>query len=316
MYTPVEQSLPLDCSNYTNRNLFAEHFLSHPQRLRAMEEWKQDKGWEKAFERIGHLYRKHAVRFNSHTNEAQTEKDFICPVLDVLWGDGCYQVQVNIPNVEGRRQPDYAFFRSPEERRQADTRKGSLEYWRGVPALGDAKAWETSLDRQSSTGENPSAQICNYLYRSRVRWGILTNGRQWRLYERDKSSAGGIYYEINLADLLQRGEDKPSESFKYFYLFFRREAFVPDPKGLSFVERVFAESAEYATEVGNRLKDSVYDALRHLINGFLSHPANRLEAKDPATVRLAHDNSLILLYRLLFILYAEDRGILPCEAPQ
>jgi len=41
-YSPVERSLPLDCGKYTNRNLFAEHFLSDPQRLRAMEEWKHE----------------------------------------------------------------------------------------------------------------------------------------------------------------------------------------------------------------------------------------------------------------------------------
>lgn len=266
-----------------------------------------------ALERIRKIYRKHASRFNSHTNEAQTERDFIRPVLDVLWGSGCYQVQAPIPNVEGRRQPDYAFFRTAEVRQEADKRKGSLEYWRDVPVLGDAKAWEASLDRQASTGENPSAQICNYLYRSRVRWGILTNGRQWRLYERDKSSAGGIYYEVNLADFLERGD---AAFFKYFYLFFRRETFIPDAKtGLSFVEKVFKESADYATGVGERLKESVYDALRHLMNGFLVHPANGLDSGDSATVNLVHEDSLILLYRLLFILYAEDYGILPCEMP-
>jgi len=150
--------------------------------------------------------------------------------------------------VDVRRQPDYAFFRTAQARIEADTRKGSLDYWRDPPALGDAKAWSASLDKQRGPDENPTAQICNYLYRSRVRWGILTNGRIWRLYERERSSAGGIYYEVDLEELLQQGDQ---EAFKYFYLFFRREAFLPGQSGVSFIEKVFQGSMDYAAEVGD-----------------------------------------------------------------
>jgi hypothetical protein len=86
------------------------------------------------------------------------------------------------------------------------------------------KAWFASLDKQRGADDNPTAQISNYPYRPRVRWGILTNGRSWRLHEREKSSASGICYEVDLEELLQRGD---LEAFKYFYLFFRREVFLP-----------------------------------------------------------------------------------------
>jgi hypothetical protein len=215
---------------------------------------------------------------------------------------------VTIPNVDVRRQPDYAFFRIAQDQGDAEARKGSLDYWRNVPAFGDGKAWFASLDKHCGADEDPSAQISNYLYRSRVRWSILTNGRIWRLYEREKSSAGGIYYEVNLEELLQHGD---LEAFKYFYLFFRREAFLPDHTGLSFIERVFQGSVDYATEVGDRLKESVYDALGLLMNGFFEYPTNQLHRDEPATVKLVHENCLIVLYRLLFLLYAEDRNLLP-----
>jgi hypothetical protein len=247
-----------------------------------LDQWKQATGIEAAFGKIAHLYSDNAVHFNKRTNEHQTEHDFIRPVLNLLWreqrsGD-CYQVQVTIPTADVRRQPDYAFFRTAQERRDADTRKGSLDYWRDVPALGDAKAWFASLDKQRGADDNPTAQICNYLYRSRIRWGILTNGRIWRLYEREKSSAGGIYYEVNLEELLQCGD---LDAFKYFYLFFRREAFLPDLTGIPFIEKVFQGSVDYATQVGDRLKESVYDALRLLMNGFFEYPANQPEPAGP-----------------------------------
>jgi hypothetical protein len=312
MPSSMQGSLPLEFHAHNNQGLFADHYLDHPERLQALDEWRQATGVEEAFHQIAHLYNEKAAHFNKRTNEHQTEHDFIRPVLNLLWHDqragDCYQVQVTIPPADVRRQPDYAFFRTAQERHDAEARKGSLDYWRDVPTLGDAKAWFASLDKQRGTDDNPTAQICNYLYRSRVRWGVLTNGRIWRLYEREKCSAGGIYYEVDLEELLQLGD---FEAFKYFYLFFRREAFLPDHTGLSFIERVFQGSVDYATQVGDRLKESIYDALRLLMNGFFEYPANRLNRQDPDTVKLVHEYCLIVLYRLLFLLYAEDRDLLP-----
>jgi hypothetical protein len=308
----MQASLPLGLRAHNNQGLFADHYLDHPERLQTLDAWRQATGVEEALRKMTQLYSDRAAHFNRRINEYQTEHDFIQPVLNLLWreqraGD-CYQVQVSIPNADVRRQPDYAFFRMAQDRRDAEPRKGSFDYWRDVPALGDAKAWFASLDKQRGADENPTAQISNYLYRSRVHWGILTNGRIWRLHEREKSSAGGIYYEVDLEELLQRGD---LEAFKYFYLFFRREAFLPDHTGLSFIERVFQGSVDYATQVGDRLKESVYDALRLLMNGFFEYPTNQLNRDDPAAVKLVHENCLIVLYRLLFLLYAEDRNLLP-----
>jgi hypothetical protein len=49
------------------------------------------------------------------------------------------------------------------------------------------------------------------------------------------------------------------------------------------------------------------------MNGFLEHAANKLNRNDPDTLKVVHENGLIVLYRLLFTLYAEDRDLLPCE---
>jgi len=123
--------------------------------------------------------------------------------------------------------------------------------------------------------------------------------KHWRVFERETAKRLDIFYEIDLEDLIENGS---TEDFKYFYLFFRRDAF-PD-----FLEKVYKESVNYAEAVGEELKENVYHALKTLTHGFLSTPANKL--KD-TQLKEIHDNSLILLYRLLFILYAEYRGLLP-----
>ena len=295
-----------------NRSLFADHFLE--ERLPHLPQWQQIDGLDETFDAIKNLYQKRAPTFTEATNEDQTENDFIQPALDVLWGENepgdCYQVEVSIPNVDAYRQPDYAFFRTAAERQEAQPQVGTLDYWQTAPCLGDAKKWAASLDKKRGYDENPSAQIVNYLYRSRTRWGILTNGRIWRLYEQDRSRTGGVYYEVNLEAILQSND---REAFKHFFMFFRRESFLPDQESKTFLDHVFEGSVQYATEVGDSLKESVYDALRLLMNGFCEHSGNGLDAAEPATLESVHENSLIVLYRLLFVLFAEDRDLLPCE---
>ena len=46
------------------------------------------------------------------------------------------------------------------------------------------------------------------------------------------------------------------------------------------------------------------------MQGFLDLPTNQVGAEDLRTI---YDNSLYLLYPLLFILYGESRGLLPVQ---
>ncbi|MEI7769188.1 MAG: Eco57I restriction-modification methylase domain-containing protein, partial [Chloroflexales bacterium] len=63
------------------------------------------------------------------------------------------------------------------------------------------------------------------------------------------------------------------------------------------------------------LKAQVFDALRHIAQGFLDYPRNQLQP-TPETLATIYSNSLIVLYRLLFVLYAEARELLPLrESP-
>ena len=56
----------------------------------------------------------------------------------------------------------------------------------------------------------------------------------------------------------------------------------------------------------------VYDVLRRLINGFLDFPRNGFDQANPPLEEI-RTNCLILLYRVLFILYAESRDLLPLD---
>jgi len=302
--------LDIEVEISANRGLFADHYLEDI--LPKSEAWKNcNERAGESLKKLRKIYSRHAVHFSNNTNEPQTEHDFIQPVLNVLWGEDQYQVQCAIKVPDGHRQTDYSFFETAEQRHHAGAFKGDGKFWSKAVALGDAKKWSDSLDKRRASDGSPSNQILNYLYFAKVRWGILTNGRIWRLYEQDKSRQGGIYYEVNLEDALKKND---IEAFKRFYLFFRREAFVRDSQtGKCFIDVVYDRSIDYATKVSDRLKDSVYDALRRIMNGFLMEKENSLDVKNAGSLKLLHQQSLILLYRILFVLYAEDRALLDTE---
>ncbi|MBI4378231.1 MAG: Fic family protein, partial [Nitrospinae bacterium] len=210
------------------------------------------------------------------------------------------------------KKPDYAFFIDDNTLKSARNKLKSGGYFSAALCIGEAKKWGRPLDRLKSAlseiegtetdpfeMQNPSLQMSRYLWITGVKWGILTDGRFWRLYERETSKKLDIYYEVDLEDLMINGS---LEDFKYFYLFFRADAFP------AFLDKVYNGSVDYAKEVGDELKENVYKALKILSEGYLKTQGNQL---FPQNLNEIHDNSLIFLYRLLFILYAESRELLP-----
>jgi len=178
-------------------------------------------------------------------------------------------------------------------------------------AIADAKYWGRPLDvsvkggrRDAFSNKNPSYQISFYIQHAGTEWGMLTNGRFWRLYHKDTAHKLDRFYEVDLPELVRSGS---ADDFLYFYAFFRRAAFEDRDLGVGALLR---ESTDYARSVGDSLKVQIYEALRHVAQGFLDHPRKGLSA-GPDTLREIYDSSLILLYRLLFVLYAESRDLLP-----
>ncbi|MBC8263432.1 MAG: N-6 DNA methylase [Anaerolineales bacterium] len=306
------QQLTLLLERHHNHYLFSDYYLDHllPRRLDWQEATREAQA---AMKRLQTIY----AAFTPTENEAQTERDWIRPVLEAL--NHVFEVQPSIATPDGVRRPDYVFFPTKEARKSAKPLQGQEDYPATALAVGDAKHWDRSLDqtlkgegrkpRDPFTNKNPSWQIYFYMLHTGQAWGILTNGRAWRLYHRDTAHKLNYYYEVDLPALLGNGD---IEAFKYFYLFFRQASFIPNGEGRTWLDIILAESRDYAEGVSENLKEQVYDALRHVAQGFLDCTGSGL-APDSDTLKAIYDNSLILLYRLLFILYAESRGLLPLQ---
>ena len=292
-----------------NRSLFSNYYLD--SLIVEQPQWVDTPNIESDYAAIKELFDV-VLPDAGHLKEAQTEHQFIQPVLKQL--GHIFEVQPTLHTSQGTRVPDYAFFASESGFNTAQSHINTNQFFTTAFAVGDAKAWSRNLDRKAQgggdpfTNQNPSYQIDCYLRDARKDWGILTNGRQWRLYHRQTSYRLDNFYEVDLAALLS--ENRDLEAFRYFYNLFRRDAFIPDASGISFLDLVFTASQQYTVGVSDDLKNRVYDALRLLIGGFLNYPRNRFDRANPSLDEI-QANSLILLYRILFILYAESRGLLP-----
>ena len=223
-----------------------------------------------------------------------------------------FEVQAALKTPDGTKKPDYVFYRDLAALNANKNRTLDESLLQGKAfAVGDAKYWDRPLDQNLKranvdpfTNKNPAYQIAFYIQHSGVEWGILTNGRLWRLYHKDTAHKQDRFYEVDLPALVETNDP---EAFLYFYAFFYRTAFEP---GTLSLDSLLKESAAYARGVSESLKGQVYDALKELAQGFLDYPGNALQT-DSATLKQIYDHSLIVLYRLLFILYAEARELLP-----
>jgi len=292
-----------------NKPLFSQHYLEH--RLQACPEWQVEV--KAGFEALNQLYRS-KKELLPKLSEAQTEEVFIKPALDILGFSHIPQVTTR---GKGRAErPDYALFTDEADRDAAyPLQNDDPAFYARVKAIAEAKYWQRPLSKVSANdkrdvykNENPSFQISSYLTGTGVDWGILTNGREWRLYYRQASSTATEFYPVDLVDLLESGD---LEQFKYFWLFFRCEALVKDPQGRNFLERVREGSTTYATRVGNELKALVFDQVfPGLAGGFVVDATRWGETVTAAQV---YEATLTFLYKLLFLLYAEARNLLPID---
>ena len=287
----------------TNRDLFSNYYLD--EHLPGTEAWDavDDDELEAAYDEIAALYERERETAPKR-NESQLEEKFIRPMFRTLG----IPFEVEESTSRTQRRPDYGFFESEDAARGAfQRREEGDDFYKDAVAVADAKRWGRPLDTRGSAEhkrdfENPSYQIHVYLQETSVRWAVLTDGKTWRLYYGPTSHRLDSYYEIDLPTVLEKGD---LEDFKYFYLFFRHGAFLEDAGGDCFLDEVYDESNVFAQELGEDLQENIYEAIKVLSEGFLQYPENDLSEDD---LDLVHDSSLIYLYRLIFVLYAESEG--------
>ena len=169
-------------------------------------------------------------------------------------------------------------------------------------------AQSESLDTKTSNKPVPSYQAVALL--RYYRWVILTNGRLWRLYSSRVLSSSTNYFEVDVDNVSK--EDDPK--LLYFISLFSASAFIPKGDG-SDVDVAYDEGISYAKEIEEDLRTKIFDKqlFLNLIRAVLDYKAEN--SYTDTELETAKASSLKLLYRLMFILYAESRNLLPLENP-
>jgi hypothetical protein len=301
----------LGSTPYRNSSLFSGYYLD--ERIDDLEEWECDDEAREVFDALQELWEFEAELVSSY-KEDELLDSWIDEVLDIL-GFGTLS-EPTLPGGDGYN--DRLLFESDEKRRDAAKRKrdGETEAMYGLAsAVLEAKQWDADFTKrfnEQRSYRDASHQIKYYLEHTpeRLKWGILTDGKKWRLYG-TKDYATEIYYEVDLPELLESGD---LEQFKYFYTFFRPAAF-REVAGASFLDTVWNKSETAARELGEDLQDNVFTALRVLGEGFIHTNDFDINPDDEAARDELKEQSLVLLYRLMFVLYAESRGLIHPDDP-
>ena len=94
--------------------------------------------------------------------------------------------------------------------------------------------------------------------------------------------------------------------FETLWRLLNAEAFV-SPSGTA-LDRAVTLSEQHRAAVRASLQQGVHDALTSLVGAFGAARRNRGARRDPAVL---FDESLVVIYRILFLLFAEARGLVP-----
>jgi hypothetical protein len=189
--------------------------------------------------------------------------------------------------------------------------------WEHVPM--HLVGWHANLDkRPTQHGRAPQSMLQEFLNVSEKHlWGLLSNGRQLRLLRDSNLLVGSSYVEFDLEAIFD------GELYSDFFLLFAllhesrfellpREDEGPPTRADCWLERWRVDANETGIRARDHLRDGVQKALEELGTGFLEvNPAIREDLASGGLDRYDFRHELLrLVYQLIFVFVAEDRGVL------
>jgi len=246
--------------------------------------------------------------------ERYTCSAFIEPVLRLLGWELLPEKALPLGQF-AKKRPDFCLYPDADAFRKASTTTDPTSTYGQAATVLEAKKVNHPLDRVSrkdTPGWFPSQQVQDYLRNAKdalgkryFNWAILTNGCEWRLYcEQAATDATAVFH------LAHKLSFCTLDDFRIFLAMFSPEAFQKNEQGLCRLDAIREQSIHLQTTIETRLRRRIIDVLEDLANGFYSHQRNGIEQ---AQFGQLYENALIFLYRLLFVLYAESRDLLPAK---
>ncbi|MFH0765519.1 MAG: Eco57I restriction-modification methylase domain-containing protein, partial [Calditrichota bacterium] len=294
-----------DSELFEDRGLFSKHFIEQ-KRSELISVLSAD-AVKEAFDQCRQIYERvfkanQARIAHGGLNESDTESELLDPILPLLGFAFLHRTRQDAGLV-----PDYILYPDENAKTEALNLSDNERYRRAIGIL-EAKSFNKnlgSISKRETPGYSYTKQMRLYLDQGRMdfKWGILTNGQEWRLYciNAHRDHYFSVYLQSALANL---------DNFKLVLALFSRGAFLPDVQGSLLLDRLREESYSRQSQLEANLRQRVYVLVEWIAQGFYENNFNR---NENLTLEGVYNASLILLYRLMFILYAEARGLLPAH---
>lgn len=282
--------------------------------------------------------------------EADTVRNWIVPVMKLLgWEDNSEGHQNSfIDNTSftiednGRKhvyRPDLVYFDQPQHKvytqkekdpsskiREAKDKKTGAKivleakYWDRLASKGDKLKNKEIDDSASSLG--PELQTMKYMEIFGLDFGILTDGKTWKLFHSELSQ--GIdrrSFEFDLGNLkelaLEIDKENNEQRFrnyaKYFYYFFAKSSIVHSGPGKAapFLYEVLEYSKKYASSIEEDLKKRFIITMGITCNALKNSAEQSGTKYDLETIRNVAESHL---FNILFTKSCEVRRILPVQS--
>nr|HPM02677.1 N-6 DNA methylase [Candidatus Cloacimonadota bacterium] len=157
-------------------------------------------------------------------------------------------------------------------------------------------------------------KLLNYLSDTRQEqftyWGIITNGQQIRIIRKYHHQTRKAYIHFNLDEIC---DTRSLDEFRILYRLLHPSRFLQDESlNCLRMDYLFQESLSAGVKIGEDLRQNVIKAIESLANGFLSaNPDFSAKlAESHEALDEFHHNILRLVYRVLFLLFAEQRQLM------
>lgn len=208
-------------------------------------------------------------------------------------------------------------------RQQAET-VGSRDFHVSHRATGEAGApplhlvaASQPLDKTDPSSPSPKASphgfLQSYLNETDHLWGIVSNGRQLRILRDNASLTRPAYLEFDLEGMMEGGV---FADFTLLWMVAHRTRLPKGPTDATscFLEKWYEAALVRGARALGDLRLGVEQAMRAMGQGFLDHPENealraKLAAGDLDQAEY-YRQLLRVVYRLLFLLVAEERDLL------
>jgi len=177
----------------------------------------------------------------------------------------------------------------------------------------------------TSVGSFYPAKLLAQLRERKLNWGILTNGALWRLYSTKSSRPYEDYVELPLEQALE-GSDEAE--YGLFERFFHKDSFIAEDVDDAEVGQQDESVGVYKCRLDRDREQSeqvlenyvktpflaqVDEVLQYICNGFIFDTQKSGEEYTEEERAEIFESAVKLIYRCLFLFYAEARRLLPSD---